>query len=174
MSTAAACIRNDLKAAGYSLKQFSIRTAKTGSVTVEIRDASIAKSAVAQLAAQHENISRDEGGEILSGGNVFVSVRYAREALEAAGAELTARLRCGERVFAGVHVDGEGPGALHTWHVWSNGDVGRHLRQISPFDGAALAEVLAERGELAAAARPAAQAPRCGSCKSHHDPHADC
>jgi hypothetical protein len=176
MSNAAVLIRNDLKAAGYALRAFSIRTAATGSVTVEIRDASIPKSKITEIACRYESISRDTAtGEILSGGNTFISVRYARAALQAAGVELTARLRCGERTFASVHVDGEGADAAHTWHVWSNGAVGRHLLQISPFDGEALAQLLAERGELAAAARPAVpEAPRCGACKGYHDAHADC
>lgn len=151
MSNAAQSIRNDLKAAGYALRAFSIRSARTGSVTVEIKDASIPKSRITEIACRHEKIDRDGSGEILSGGNTFVSVNYAREALEAAGVELTARLRAGERSFSGLHVDADGADAAHTWHVWSNGAVGRHLRQISPFDGEALAGVLAERGELVAA-----------------------
>ena len=159
MSNTAQKIRNDLKAAGYALRAFSIRSCRSGSVTVEIKDLSILKSAITPIACAHEKIDRDEAsGEILAGGNTFVTVRYSREALEAAGAELTARLRAGERVFAGVHVDADGADASCIWHVWSNGAVGRHLRQISPCDGEALAELLADRGELAAAA-PAPQAP---------------
>jgi hypothetical protein len=53
--------------------------------------------------------------------------------------------------FAGIHVDTNGAAASHTWHVWENGNGGRHLEQISPFHGEAVAEILAERGELAAA-----------------------
>jgi hypothetical protein len=174
---AAQKIRNDLRAAGYALRAFSIRSSKTGSVTVEIKDASIAKGEITQIACQHEQIRRDEAtGEILQGGNTFVSVRYAHAALAAAGVELTARLRAGARVFAGVHVDADGAGAAHTWHVWSNGSVGRHLRQISPYGGEALAELLASRGELALAlSTPApAPAPACGACHRFHDPCADC
>jgi hypothetical protein len=152
MSNAAASIRTDLKAAGYALRAFSIRSARTGSVTVEIKDASIRKSAITELASRHEKIDRDAAsGEILSGGNTFVSVSYARNALEAAGAALTKRLHLGQRLFASLQVDSQSADCSHTWHVWSTGAGGRHLRQISPFGGEALAELLAERGELAAA-----------------------
>ena len=162
MSNAAVAIRTDLKAAGYALRAFSIRSSRTGSVTVEIKDPSIAKRRITEIACAHQHIDRDRAtGEILGGGNTFVSVRYSHEALEAAAGELTARLRAGERSFGSLHVDGEGPDAKHTWHVWTTGDLGRHLRQISPFGGEALAELLADRGVLAAvlAPAPAAAAP---------------
>jgi hypothetical protein len=79
-----------------------------------------------------------------------VFVRYASGVFAAAGAELTERLRAGERAFGTVHVDGEGIASRHTWQIWSNGEIGRMLLQVSPYNGAALAEVLAERGELGA------------------------
>lgn len=157
MSNAAQSIRNDLKAAGYALRAFSIRSSRTGSVSVEIKDLEIEKGQITQIACAHEKIDRDSAtGEILAGGNTFVSVRYAREALETAGAELAARMRAGVRVFGGIHVSADGAGGAHTWHVWTNGDVGRHLRQISPFDGETVAEILASRGELAAVLAAAA------------------
>ena len=160
MSNAAQKIRIDLKAAGFSLRAFSIRSSRTGSVDVEIKDLGIEKGVITQIACAHEHIDRDSAtGEILSGGNTFVSVRYAGEALEAAGAELTARMQAGERVFGGIHVDADGAGHAHTWHVWTNGSVGRHLRQISPFHGEAVAEILASRGELVAVLAPAPVAP---------------
>lgn len=160
MSNAAQNIRNDLKAAGYALRAFSIRSSRTGSVTVEIKDASIRKSRITEIACAHEKIDRDHAsGEILGGGNTFVSVRYADAALAAAGVELTARLRAGERTFGSVEVHADGADHGHTWHVWAHGDEGRHLRQISPFDGESLAELLADRGELAGAAPQAPAAP---------------
>jgi hypothetical protein len=160
MSNAAQNIRNDLKAAGFALRSFSVRSSRGGSVTVEIKDLAISKARITEIASAHEKIDRcSVTHEILSGGNTFVSVRYADTAIEPAGAALTARLHAGERNFGAVHVDTEGD-RRHTWHVWSNGAVGRHLRQITPFDGEALAELLASRGELAAvlAAAPAAPA----------------
>ena len=166
MSNAAQHIRNDLKAAGFKLKLFSVRSSKTGSVTVEIRDASIAKSRITEIASRHEHIDRDNAtGEILAGGNTFVTVRYARDVLAAAGAELTLRLRAGEREFGTVHVEAT---SAHTWQVWSSGAVGRMLRQISPEGGEGLAELLAERGELGAVCKSvwsgsAAQAERAAA-----------
>lgn len=174
MSSAARKIRNDLQAAGYRLHSFSIRTSRTGSVRVEIRDPAIAREAVARIASRHEAVRRDEAsGEILSGGNTFVTIAYASGALAGAGEGLTARLRAGERRFGGIHVDTTGAASSHTWHVWTNDDIGRHVRQISPFDGAALAEILAERGELQGVAQAAwrelAAAPPAGSTRAELD-----
>jgi hypothetical protein len=147
MSNAATQIRKDLKAAGFASRSISVKTSKTGSVRVEIKDASIPAEKVKEIAYRQQKIDRCETtGEILSGGNTFVFVGYARGALKVAGEELTVELQKGRRHFGNLEVDGVGQACV--WGVWIRGEVGRFVQQISPNDGEALAKILAERGEL--------------------------
>jgi len=152
MSNAAQQIRNDIKAAGYSLKAFSIRTRSTGSVTIAIKDAAIPADKIKGIARKHEVVRRCDGsGEILSGGNTFISIGYEAGVLSAAGNKLAQAIEQGERTFAGLHIS-EDRMNHYVWTVWTNGPVGHFVRQISrgSNEGVELASVLAERGELSA------------------------
>lgn len=82
-------IRQALKTAGVAARAVSVR-ADGSSIRVRINSASVKKALVAGIAMQYESISRDErSGEILCGGNTFVSVDYTAEAL----AELVASVK---------------------------------------------------------------------------------
>src|SRR3972149_5470657 len=87
MTTKAASeIRAALKAAhGWTSKQVSVRNesySMGSSVHVVIKDAEVALREVSRIATAHENIYRDDSGEILSGGNSYVHVSYAHGVLE--------------------------------------------------------------------------------------------
>lgn len=152
MSNAATQIRNDLKAAGYSLKSFSVRSRSTGSVTIDIKDVSIPAAKIKDIARKHTVVRRCEAsGEILCGGNTFITVGYGAGVLSAASDKLHAALERGERTFGGIHLS-EDRMNKHVWMVWTNGSVGHFVCQISRggHGSTELAHVLAERGELAA------------------------
>lgn len=88
---AAASIRAALKAKGYGPKDVSV-TSKSysmgSSVSVRIRDHHVPKSVIKEIARVEERIDYDERtGEILNGGNRFVSVSYDEDALVAVEAE---------------------------------------------------------------------------------------
>lgn len=74
---AAARIRAALKAKGWGTKQISVRheTFSLGSaVRVQIRTAEPPVHVVKEIAEQFERVARDGYGEILGGGNMYVSV----------------------------------------------------------------------------------------------------
>lgn len=74
---------------GWSARQVSIRAEyfSTGSaIRVEIKDPGVSLAVVKQVATRAEDISRDAlTGEILSGGNRYVTVNYSTEAQEVIG-----------------------------------------------------------------------------------------
>jgi len=87
----AAQIRNTLKKAhGWSSRQVSVRAeyfSMGASIEVQVKDPAIPLPVVKAVAEQAESIRRCEiSGEILSGGNRYVSVRYSHEAQQAIGA----------------------------------------------------------------------------------------
>lgn len=85
----AAKIRSEYKAKGWSARQISVRSdyfSMGSSVDVEIKDVAIPLPVAKAIAEQAESIRRCERtGEILSGGNRYVSVRYSHEAQQILG-----------------------------------------------------------------------------------------
>jgi hypothetical protein len=86
----AAMIREQLKTQhGWTSRQVSIRAqyfSLGSSIDITIKDPTIPLTTVKQIAEQAEHIRRDERtGEILGGGNRYVSVRYSSEALDTLG-----------------------------------------------------------------------------------------
>lgn len=84
----AAAIRKELKARhGWTSRQVSVRAehySMGSSLHVVVKDPSIPLRAVKAIAGQAESIRRCEvTGEILSGGNRYVHVRYSSDAQEA-------------------------------------------------------------------------------------------
>ena len=87
----AAQIRSTLKKAhGWSSRQVSVRSeyfSMGSSIDVIVKDPAIPLPVVKAVAEQAESIRRCEvSGEILSGGNRYVSVRYSHEAQQTIGA----------------------------------------------------------------------------------------
>lgn len=78
MSTAVAyAIRTELKAAGYNRNKVSVRSRHWGSVCVTIKDLAVDYREVSKIAKAKECVSRcSYSGEILSGGNTFIDVKY--------------------------------------------------------------------------------------------------
>ena len=124
-------IRTELKARGISTKQVSVRThnySMGSSLNIRIKDPKGLKSLVEKIANESERVSRCEvSGEILSGGNRFVFVDYASEAIETVAlglvdrlTQLEAELR-GTTEIAPVGRHGHGvsvhsSGAFQLWH----------------------------------------------------------
>ena len=78
-------IREALKAAGIKARSVSVRARHGITVDVRIKDPGVSLRKVEAIAKGYESISRCEySGEILSGGNTFVSVGYAGEAAKVA------------------------------------------------------------------------------------------
>lgn len=80
-------IRSELKAAGYPARAISVRVNYCGystSVSVTIKDINISLSDVEKIVNKYKDIDYDErSGEILMGGNTYVSVRYDYDLLDA-------------------------------------------------------------------------------------------
>ncbi len=77
-------VRAELKALGITNKQVSV-TSKHGNIRCEIKDLTVNKKLVEDIAGKHESIRRCEfTGEILCGGNTFVSVEFDWYAIEEA------------------------------------------------------------------------------------------
>jgi hypothetical protein len=92
----AAQIRSTLKKAhGWSSRQVSVRSeyfSMGSSIDVIVKDPAIPLPVVKAVAEQAESIRRCEvTGEILSGGNRYVSVRYSHEAQQTIGNLIVAR-----------------------------------------------------------------------------------
>lgn len=79
-------IRKALKEHGWNARKVSVRSdyfSMGSEIRVVIKDPAVDLETVEKIANEHESISRCEiTGEILSGGNRYVSVRYSEEALE--------------------------------------------------------------------------------------------
>jgi len=91
----AAQIRAALKAKGWTSRDVSVRAhlySMGSSIYVEIKNPTVPLSPVERIANAHESIDRDQFGDILSGGNRFVSVRYSHEAHEALSKRTIAEL----------------------------------------------------------------------------------
>jgi hypothetical protein len=84
----AQALRAALKAAGFNARRVTVRE-DHNTLRVTIRDAWASLSKVTAIAAPFERVSRcDATGEILSGGNVFLDVRYTKELVEAVKAAI--------------------------------------------------------------------------------------
>lgn len=87
---AAAQIRAALKAKGWSSRVVSVRAesfSMGSAIRVEVRSADVPIQVVEAIAKEHEDISRCEiTGDILSGGNRYITVSYSSEAREALSA----------------------------------------------------------------------------------------
>ncbi len=82
-------LQNGLTALGYTRRQVSIRRRRCGysrCIDVMIRDTAVNVNKVQQVARQHEQISRDGWGELLEGGNTYITI-FTLAAVEAAWAE---------------------------------------------------------------------------------------
>lgn len=109
---AAALIRRALKTKlGATARQVSVRCdiySMGSSIDVKIKDPSISKAAVEAIALEHQRVSRDSSGEILSGGNMFIEVEYEGAAVAPLRGEVLAalgRLAVAEiATFRGVQV----------------------------------------------------------------------
>src|SRR3990172_7924212 len=91
----AAEIRKQLKAKGWTSRQVSVKSdlySMGSTIRVVIKDAGVPLSVVEAIADAHERIDRDQYGEILSGGNRFVDVKYSSEALAPLAAEILSLL----------------------------------------------------------------------------------
>jgi hypothetical protein len=106
----AAIVRKTLKDSyGYSSRQVSVRSdsfSMGSSIDVTIKDPSVNYAVVEAVASGQESIRRDEySGEILSGGNRYVSVSYSREAEKALAAPYFAPLQAAmDRLAPGSNV----------------------------------------------------------------------
>lgn len=79
-------IRAALKAAKITARQVSVVSdtySMGSSVRVCIRDLAVSYAVVKAAADGHEKVRRDEQGEILGGGNMFVDVRVDSDAVNA-------------------------------------------------------------------------------------------
>jgi hypothetical protein len=108
-------IRTDLKRAfGITSRQVSVRKSPGGAINCTIHDDAVDVRDVLNVAARHKSVRYCEvSGEILSGGNVFLSVGYSEKAAASYLAkhlpEITAAIAgrdCGEGATA-VMIDGQ-------------------------------------------------------------------
>jgi hypothetical protein len=74
-------IRNQVKAMGLTRKQVAVKMSPGSAIYVTVHDPLVSLSAVERIAKTHESVRYCESsGEILSGGNTFVFVRYSDDA----------------------------------------------------------------------------------------------
>ena len=99
-------IRVALKAKGWSSRKVSVRAnsfSMGSEIVLTIKDASVPKSVVKEIAKGAERIHRCEiSGDILSGCNRYVSVNYTREALADLAAPFVEKIR---ETFAAIASD---------------------------------------------------------------------
>lgn len=112
VAEAAGRIRAALKARGWGPRQVSVRSrsySMGSSIDVAILGLAVPFAEVARIAKEEERVDRDDRGEILSGGNRFVSVDHDPLALvslaETILPEVEAALAAGGgRVLGAYHV----------------------------------------------------------------------
>jgi len=136
-------IRAALAAEGFGKGDVSVynKGYSLGStVYVTIKRVEVPLTVVERIANQHENVRRDEAtGEILGGGNCFVDVRYAEEALDPLAARINAQFAEGRRRFGPISLE-PGPDPW-TLRMHQDGKLGLHVDAKKPGD--ALARALA-------------------------------
>ncbi|MDE2098352.1 MAG: hypothetical protein KGL39_13950 [Patescibacteria group bacterium] len=73
-------IRTELKKLGITSRQVSVRTdyySMGSAIRITVKDPAVSLHQVTEIAQPHEDIDRDSvTGEILSGGNTYVTVEY--------------------------------------------------------------------------------------------------
>lgn len=88
----AAIVRKSLKEIGITSKQVSVKSAYSGyddKLTINIKDLTVSRQAVENIARQFEEYERDErSGEILQGGNTYIFIDYDYDARRAAASEM--------------------------------------------------------------------------------------
>ncbi len=93
----AAIIRAALKAKGWTGRDVSVRAdyySMGSSIDIRIKNPAVPSAIVKKIAEEHERIHRCEiTGEILGGGNRYVSVTYTSEALAALAKPYAERVR---------------------------------------------------------------------------------
>src|SRR5690242_7197014 len=90
---AATRLRHALKSAGLTARQVTVRYALR-TLHVTVHDASVSLIRVRAIASAFESTSRDHAtGEILCGGNTFVSVEYADAQIDPLKASILTALR---------------------------------------------------------------------------------
>ena len=151
----ARAIRKELKKAhGWTSRQVSVRKdsySMGASIYVVIRDASVSKSDVEAIANKQQSVRCCEAsGEILNGGNIYVSVKYSAEASGPLTDEIAAILTGEYQRFGRVYVDRDD--VRDEWQCWQldeSGNVGSLAHR--GYDKRTLARCMAEAhlsGEL--------------------------
>ncbi len=148
---AAKKIRETLKRLGWSSRAVSVRAeyfSMGSAINVRIKRADVPLNIVSPIARFFEEIRRCEyTGDILSGGNMYVSCRYTRAAADSHATGWVDQLqkvvsqRSGSNELQGVgpywvkRVAGcNGP---DTFDIWSGGEVGRFLQSCYGIESAA-------------------------------------
>ena len=164
MSTpnSATSLRAALKSAGYSARQVTVRQ-RHSTLDVTIRVAGVSHTKVSTIAGAFESVRRCEAsGEILQGGNVFVSVEYADALVDPLKASILVTL---EAASLGATVESPGGfsavkplpahGRAYQGDVWMSGP-GFHGRNDHAIGVAWAAERLAIAYLDATASEPGA------------------
>lgn len=111
----AAAIRSELKARGWNARAVSVRADRYSmgaTIYVTVKRSDVPISTVRTIAQAQERVDRCERtGEILSGGNIFVRVEYARDVLDAATAPIATRLAAVKEIGVAVELE-------HGWRAW--------------------------------------------------------
>ena len=92
-------IRAAYKTKGWSSRDISVRAeyySMGSSLHVRIKNPAVPLAVVEAIANEHESISRDQFGDILSGGNTYVHVGYSSEASAALAARVLPALQAAE------------------------------------------------------------------------------
>ena len=147
-ASVAASIRQALQTAGFGRLDVSVRQGPGSGVRVEVRRALVPLDRVQRIARAYESVRMCEAsGEILCGGNTFVSVRYASGVLEPWSNLAQGQISAGRQVFGSLRVEPAGPWRRAVWR-WVEGS-GHHVTEIDgQRGGAELAELLAKEGAL--------------------------
>lgn len=124
-AAAAKIIRSELRRVhGWTSRDVSVRIDRYSmgsSIRVSIRRLDIPLAEVERIAGRHERVRYCQvTGEILSGGNMYVSTSYSHEALDAAAEPIAAALRVAGRVkIRGTEISIEpAPGKPGAWEVY--------------------------------------------------------
>jgi hypothetical protein len=149
----AAMIRAELKKKhAWTGKDVSVKAdhfSMGSAIRIQIKKAGIPIAAVREIALEHESISRDASGEILSGGNRYIDIGYSSEAREAmAAAHLPAVEAAAAKLQAepGYLFPVEGTGFLlgagrhgltYGFSLWLGGESGSHLAEVGSVKEAA-------------------------------------
>lgn len=151
----AAMIRAELKKRHkWSGKDVSVRAdhfSMGSAIRIQIKNPAVALAAVKEIAQEHESISRDASGEILSGGNRYLDISYSSEAREAIAAKAmpavqaaAAQLEAGDPAYI-IPVEGTGfmlgygrHGKAYGFSVWRGGLTGSHEAEVGSLKEAAI------------------------------------